>query len=520
VLPDDCAALRCGDKKFMEIGLKRIIDQVSREKGLGRDVLISALKDAISSAAKKRFGSRLDVEVSYNENTGDLEVYQFRTVVSEVNDPVTEISLEDARELDPESELGDAIGTKMEMAELGRIEAQSARQIIIQKMKTAEMDVMYEEFKDREGEVVNGIVQRFERGNVVVNLGSAEAILPSAEQIPSESYRRGDRLRAYIVEVRKTQRATQIILSRTHPAFLKRLFEIEVPEIAEGIVQIMGIAREPGSRSKIAVSSSDMDVDPVGACVGMRGSRVQSVVQELRGEKIDIVPWSPDPAKFVYNALAPADCTQVTVDEANETLEVIVPDDQLSLAIGRQGQNVRLAARLMGWKIDVKSETRYRNSQDPNYQAMLEYLDMSENIADHLFKKGVRSIGQLAEADPEELRKDALPFIEAAKQFLQEHGEEYAALPVDEEAVEEETGEIEAESVEDEEESAREAGSLEAEEGESAEEPVSNQDEIGLQEAVQTAEQAEEGPLEEIQGSTEADDETPAEKSAVSTVTD
>jgi len=425
----------------MEIGLKRIIDQVSREKGLERNVLISALKEAITSAVKKRFGSKMDIEVNYNENTGDLEVYQFRTVVEKVSDPDIEISLEEARELDPESELGDSIGTKMEMAELGRIEAQSARQVIIQKMKTAEMDVIYDEFKDREGEVVNGIVQRFERGNVVVNLGGTEAILPPAEQIPTESYRRGDRIRAYIVEVRKTQRDTQIILSRTHPEFLKRLFEIEVPEIAEGVVQIMGVAREPGSRSKIAVSSSDMDVDPVGACVGMRGSRVQTIVQELRGEKIDIVPWSPDPAKFVYNALAPAECTQVTVDESNEVLEVIVPDDQLSLAIGRQGQNVRLAAKLMGWKIDVKSETRFKNSQDPNYQAMLEHLNMSENIADHLFKKGIRNIGQLAQADPEELRKDAVPFVEAAGQFLEEHPE-YAALSVPD------RGEVEEEKVE------------------------------------------------------------------------
>ncbi len=420
----------------MDLELKRIIDQVSREKGLERQVLISALKEAVASAVKKRFGPKMDIEVNYNENTGELEVYQFRVVVPEVKDPVTEISLEEAKKLDPESEIGDSIGTKMDMDKLGRIEAQSARQIIIQKMKSAEMDVIYDEFKDREGEVVNGIVQRFERGNVIINLGGTEAILPPSEQIPTESYRRGDRLRAYIVEVKKTQRDTQIILSRTHPEFLKRLFEIEVPEIAEGIVQIMGVAREPGSRSKIAVSSSDIDVDPVGACVGMRGSRVQAIVQELRGEKIDIVPWSPDPAKYVYNALAPAECTQVTVDEANESLEVIVPDDQLSLAIGRQGQNVRLAAKLMGWKIDVKSETRYKNSQDPNYQAMLKYLGMTESIADHLFKKGIRSIGDLAKADPEELRKDAIPFIEEAKKFLEENGPEYAYIPVEDQEAE------------------------------------------------------------------------------------
>ncbi len=422
----------------MDLGLKRIIDQVSREKGLERSVLISALKEAITSAVKKRFGSKMDIEVNYNDNTGELEVYQFRTVVPEVKDPVTEISIDEAKELDPESEIGDSIGTVLDMDKLGRIEAQSARQIIIQKMKSAEMDVIYDEFKDREGEVVNGIVQRFERGNVIINLGGTEALLPPSEQIPTESYRRGDRLRAYIVEVKKTQRDTQIILSRTHPEFIRKLFEIEVPEIADGVVQIMGVAREPGSRTKIAVSSSDIDVDPVGACVGMRGSRVQTIVQELRGEKIDIVPWSPDPAKYVYNALAPAEVTQVTVDEANEALEVIVPDDQLSLAIGRQGQNVRLAAKLMGWKIDVKSETRYKNSQDPNYQAMIEHLGMSESIADHLFKRGIRSIGQLAQADPDELRKDAIPFVEAAQKFLEEHGQEHAFIEVSEDGQEQE----------------------------------------------------------------------------------
>ncbi len=441
----------------MDIGLKRIIDQVSREKGLERDVLISALKEAISSAVKKRFGSKMDIEVNYNDNTGELEVYQFRTVVSEVKDPVTEISLEEARKLDPESELGDSIGTVLDMDKLGRIEAQSARQIIIQKMKSAEMDVIYDQFKDREGEVVNGIVQRFERGNVIINLGGTEALLPPSEQIPTESYRRGDRLRAYIVEVKKTQRDTQIILSRTHPEFIRKLFEIEVPEIADGIVQIMGVAREPGSRTKIAVSSSDIDVDPVGACVGMRGSRVQAIVQELRGEKIDIVPWSPDPAKYVYNALAPAEVTQVTVDEANEALEVIVPDDQLSLAIGRQGQNVRLAAKLMGWKIDVKSETRYKNSQDPNYQAMLEHLGMSESVADHLFKKGIRSIGELANADPDELRKDAIPFVEAAQKFLEEYGQEYAFIETQAEEAEEEAAVLE-ETTPETEESGQESG--------------------------------------------------------------
>lgn len=382
--------------------LKMIIDQVSREKGLDRDILIAALEEAIKSAVKKRYGVRLDLEVNFNSAQGEIEVFQYRTVVEEAHDKETEISLKEARELDPQCELEDCIGTRMDISALGRIAAQSARQVIIQKMKTAERDLVYEEFKDRKGEVVNGIIQRYERGNVIINLGRTEAILPTSEQISSESYRRGDRLRAYIIEVKDTQREPQIVLSRTHPEFLIKLFELEVPEISDGIVRIMGVSREPGSRSKIAVSSSESDVDPVGACVGMRGSRVQAVVQELRGEKIDIVPWSPDPAKYIYNALAPAECSRVIVDDSTQSLEVIVPDDQLSLAIGRQGQNVRLAAKLMGWRIDVRSETRYQHYQDPDYYSLLEISVMTENIADKIYDLGVTSLKLLAQADPDE----------------------------------------------------------------------------------------------------------------------
>jgi len=386
--------------------LKMIIDQVSREKGLDRDVLVAALEEAIKSAVKKRYGARLDLEVKFNEVRGEIEVFQYRTVVTDVHDNETEISLEEAKKLDPDSELEDCIGTKMDISSLGRIAAQSARQVIIQKMKTAERKLIYEDFKDREGEVIDGIIQRYGRGNLIVNLGRTEAVLPSSEQISSESYRRGDRIRAYIIEVRDSPREPQVILSRTHPDFLAKLFEIEVPEISEGIVRIMGIAREPGSRSKIAVSSSDSDVDPLGACVGMRGSRVQAVVQELRGEKIDIIPWSPDPAKYVYNALAPAECSSVIVDDANQLLEVIVPDDQLSLAIGRQGQNVRLAARLMGWKIDVRSETRHSHYQDPNYSTLLELPSMTETLADKIYDLGATSSELLAQADPEKLSQE------------------------------------------------------------------------------------------------------------------
>jgi len=370
--------------------------------------------------------------VSYNDLVGDLEVFQYRTVVDKVQDPELEISLDEAKELDPESELGDSLGTKMDISNLGRIAAQSARQVILQKMKSAEQDVIYDEFRDRIGQIVNGIVQRFERGSIIVNLGRTEAILPSSEQVPSESWRRGDRIRALIVDVRKSTREPQVVISRSHPDFLVKLFELEVPEISEGIVRIMGVAREPGSRSKIAVSSSDSDVDPVGACVGMRGSRVQAIVQELRGEKIDIIPWNPDPVKYVFNALAPAECSKVIVDESEGTLEVIVPDDQLSLAIGRQGQNVRLAAKLMGWKIDVKSETRYAHLQDPNYLELLKLPSISENVAAKLFDNGFDSLKILKDANVEEVvEKARIPsalaetLIQEAKALIQ--GDEYEA---------------------------------------------------------------------------------------------
>jgi len=427
--------------------LKMIIDQVSREKGLDRDVLIAALEEAIKSAVKKRYGVRLDLEVNFNNAQGEIEVFQYRTVVEGVHDKETEISLEEARELESKCELEDCIGTRMDVSALGRIAAQSARQVIIQKMKTAERDLIYEEFKDRKGEVVNGIIQRYERGNVIINLGRTEAVLPISEQISSESYRRSDRIRAYIIEVKDTQREHQIVLSRTHPDFLIKLFELEVPEISDGIVQIMGVSREPGSRSKIAVSSRESDVDPVGACVGMRGSRVQAVVQELRGEKIDIVPWSPDPAKYIYNALAPAECSRVIVDDSNLSLEVVVPDDQLSLAIGRQGQNVRLAAKLMGWRIDVRSETRYQHYQDPDYYSLLEISVMTENIADKIYDLGVTSLELLARADPDELSQGTnlsaeliSSLVEEAKKLMGEKEIEKEEALAEEIDASEETG--------------------------------------------------------------------------------
>ena len=384
--------------------LKRIIDQISRDRGFDKQLLIEAIEEAVQSAARKKLGQRRDIEVRFNEEFGEVEVFQFRTVVEEAEDEQTEIALEEAKALDPEVQLGDELGEKMEQIEdLGRIAAQSAKQVIIHKMKDAEREVIYEMFRDREGEVVSGIVQRFDRGRMVVNLGRTEAILPREHQIPKRSFKQGDRIRAYLLEVRRETRDAQLILSRTVDEFLVKLFTMEVPEISEGIVKVMGVSREPGFRAKIAVSSTETDVDPVGACVGMKGSRVQNVVQELQGERIDIVPWSPDPAKYVYNALAPAKVSMAIVDEEEKSVLVVVPDDQLSLAIGRQGQNVRLAARLLGWRIDVKSEQRYANLEDPGYQTLLLIDGVEEALADQFFAREIKSINQLAQTSLDEL---------------------------------------------------------------------------------------------------------------------
>ena len=384
--------------------LKRIIDQISRDRGFDKKLLVEAIEEAVASAARKKLGSRRDIEVRYNEEYGEVEVFQFRSVVEEAKDEQTEIAFHEATVLDPEVQLGDELGEKMEnITDLGRIAAQSAKQVIIHRMKDAEREVIFDMFKDREGEVVSGIVQRFERGNMVINLGRTDALLPKENQIPKRSFKQGDRIRAYLQEVRQSSRDSQLILSRTADEFLAKLFSMEVPEIAEGIVGIMGVSREPGFRAKIAVSSTESDVDPVGACVGMKGSRVQNVVQELQGERIDIVTWSPDPAKYVYNALAPAHVSMVRVDEDAKSLLVVVPNDQLSLAIGRQGQNVRLASRLMGWRIDVKSEQRYANLEDEGYQSLLALSGVDESLADQLFSKNIKSAADLSRAAVEDL---------------------------------------------------------------------------------------------------------------------
>jgi N utilization substance protein A len=433
--------------------LKRIIEQISRDKGIEKHLLVETIEEAVRSAARKKFGSRRDMEVQFNDDLGEVEIFQFRKVVEQVEDEQTEISLDEASALDPDVKLHDEIGTKMEnIAELGRIAAQSAKQVIIQKMKDAELDVIYDMYKDRKSEIVNGIVQRFERGNMIINLGRTDAILPHSEQIPKRSFRQGDRIRALLLDVRQSAREQQLVLSRTNNDFLVKLFEMEVPEIAEDIVKVMGVSREPGFRAKIAVSSSESDVDPVGACVGMKGSRVQNVVQELQGERIDIVPWSPDPAKFVSSAMAPAEVSMVLVDEDKKSLLVVVPDDQLSLAIGRQGQNVRLASKLLGWNIDVKSEARYAKLEEEGYKSLLNIEDVDEAMADILYDAGFRAASDLKGISVTELEslkgmkpERAAKLAEAIDEYM-ESAEAEAPITEEAETAEEVETEVTAET--------------------------------------------------------------------------
>jgi len=383
--------------------IKRVIDQVSREKGIDPEVLINTLKEAIVSAARKKLGPRADIEVHYDGKTGEVEVFHFKEVVEEVEFPENELTLEQGYEFDPECEIGDSLGIRIDTEEFGRIAAQSAKQVIIQKMREAERNAVYENFIHKKGKIINGIVQRFDRGSIIVNLGQAEAVLRPKEQMPRENYKRGDRIRAYVLDVLEESKGAQIILSRTHPEFLMELFRTEVPEVAEGIVKLQGAARVPGVRAKIAVSSTDSDVDPVGACVGMKGNRVQNIVQELRGEKIDIVQWSPDVARFVCNALSPAEISRVIIDEDNRSMEVIVNDEYLSIAIGKGGQNVSLACEITGWHLEVTSEEEYSREVKLGYESLMKLDNVGLPMAEILFKSGYASLMDIVETSPEEL---------------------------------------------------------------------------------------------------------------------
>jgi N utilization substance protein A len=418
----------------MPTNLNFVIDQVGKDKGIDRKVIIEALEQAVLTASRKKYGQQGEIEVHYNEEIGEVELFQFKQVVEEVIDPSTEILLEEARELDSEVQVGDSLGVKLN-TDFGRIGAQTAKQVIIQKVRDAERDNVYNEFKDRKGNLISGTVQRMEKGSLYVNIGRAEAVLLSKEQIPGEVYRQGERIRAYILDVQKNSKGPQIFLSRTHPGFLIKLFEMEVPEISEGVIKVISAAREPGERAKISVYSSTRDVDPVGACVGMKGSRVQNVVQELRGERIDIIPWSQDQAKYICNALAPAKVSRVYIDEENRHMEVVVADDQQSLAIGKKGQNVRLTSKLTGWKIDIKSESKMEKISGEileSFKGLPHIGDVGSRI---LYNEGFRSLQELGEADPDELAKilgtekeKAIEIVQIALRMIQAKGGEEGAV--------------------------------------------------------------------------------------------
>ena len=383
----------------MQPDLNRVIEQVSKEKGMDRSVIIEALESAMLSAARRTFGQKR-IEAKFNPDIGEIELFEIKTVVAAVTDPETEVDLATAREtLDSEAQIGDELLSKLHPSAFGRIAAQVAKQSVIQKVREAERELIYNEFKNRKGDVFSGIVQRVEKKNIIVNLGRTDAVLPEKEQIPWERYRQGDRIRAYILDVEMSHKGPQLVLSRTHPGFLIKLFEQEAPEVYEGIVEIKGAAREPGSRAKIAVHSTDPDVDPVGACVGMKGTRVQAVVQELRGERVDIVPWTADPAEYVCRALLPAKVSKIILDEEEHAMEIIVADDQLPLAIGKKGQNVRLASRLTGWKLDVRSESEVEAERARALTSLTAVPGIGDMTAELLYQNGFQSAEDVAATD-------------------------------------------------------------------------------------------------------------------------
>jgi N utilization substance protein A len=430
------------------LSLQHVIEQVSQEKGIDAKVLVEATEQAILTAAKKTFGPDRELEARFNGETGAVDLFQYMTVVEDVENMEQQISVDDAKEYGLEAEIGEELGFQIfylpedrekareqdkQFGDLlaleqsrnrfGRIAAQTAKQVIIQRVRDAERERVYAEYKNRQGEIITGVVRRFERGsNIIVDLGrGVEAVLPPREQTPRESYRPGDRIVAFLKDIDREARGPQIILSRTDVGLLIKLFEMEVPEIYEGIVRIVAAAREPGARSKIAVSSRDSDVDPVGACVGMKGSRVQAVVQELRGEKIDIVPWDRDPARFVCNAIAPAEVVRVVIDEANSNMELVVPDPKLSLAIGRRGQNVRLASQLTGWRLDIVSESRFKQIED-EAMAALSRLSADEEVSRSLYRMGFRSLDEVVDASEGELASVPGVTAETVAQLRQDAG--------------------------------------------------------------------------------------------------
>jgi N utilization substance protein A len=387
--------------------LLQIADAVAREKSIDREIVLAAMADAIQKAARSRYGTESNIKADINPKTGEMKLQRLLEVVEQAEDYSREIPLLLARDRNPDAQIGDFIADPLPPMDFGRIAAQSAKQVIVQKVREAERDRQFDEYKDRIGEIINGTVKRVEYGNVIVDLGRGEGIIRRDEMIPREALRPGDRVRAYVYDVRREQRGPQIFLSRTHPQFMVKLFTMEVPEIYDGIIEIRSVARDPGSRAKIAVISNDSSIDPVGACVGMRGSRVQAVVGELQGEKIDIIPWSQDPATFIVNALQPAEVAKVVLDEDAERIEVVVPDEQLSLAIGRRGQNVRLASQLTGWDIDILTEQEESGRRQKEFnertQLFMEALDVDEMVGQVLASEGFAQVEELAFVDPSEI---------------------------------------------------------------------------------------------------------------------
>ena len=410
--------------------LLQIADAVAREKSIDKQIVLDAMADAIAKAARSRYGAETDIHAEINGKTGELRLSRHLLVVDDaaVESDSREIPISEARKRNPAAQVGDAISETLPPFDFGRIAAQSAKQVIVQKVRDAERDRQYQEYKDRIGEIVNGVVKRVEYGNVIVDLGRGEGIVRRDEMIPRETFRPGDRIRAYLFDVRREVRGPQIFLSRTHPQFMAKLFAQEVPEIYDGIVTVQAVARDPGSRAKIAVSSRDSSIDPVGACVGMRGSRVQAVVGELQGEKIDIIPWSPDQATFIVNALQPAEVVKVVLDEEADRIEVVVPDDQLSLAIGRRGQNVRLASQLTGWDIDIlteQEESERRQAEFENRTRMfMETLNVDEVVGQLLASEGFNSVEELALVEEKEIASIE-GFDEETAQELQSRAREY-----------------------------------------------------------------------------------------------
>ncbi|MBI4925315.1 MAG: transcription termination/antitermination protein NusA [Bdellovibrio sp.] len=399
--------------------LSRVIESIGKDRGIKKEIIISAVEQAILMAAQKKYGQYAVLEAHYNADTCDIDLYQFKKVVEsepEMLEESEEILLEEAKKLDPEAVIGDEIGIKVEAPEFGRIDAQNAKQVIFQKVRDAEREIVYNDYVHRKGEIITGIARRIERGNLVIDLGKTDALLPRTEIIPGEQFRPGDRVQAYLIDVRESTRGPQLYLSRTSSKYLMKLFEVEVPEIRDHIIEIKACAREAGVRSKISVYTKDKDIDPVGACVGMKGIRVQNIIQELKGEKIDIISWSDNPVMFVRAALSPAEISSIKVDERNRTMEIMVEDEQLSLAIGKKGQNVRLAAQLTGWRLDIISKSKLqKKTQDAVFN--LQHMEgMNETLAQAIFQTGFLNVKQVAEAPIEELQKIAgFESLEAAE---------------------------------------------------------------------------------------------------------